>query len=148
MSTQSIPPRKKLLYVDDEPEWTQPYVNALRNTGYDVLCVRSRNEAIDALGTHRFDLIVLDVILPEGRRQGDIATEQPRAESGLLLHDYIRTTLRLTDTPIVFVTIVRDTETRLQIQELERRSHHIARIVTKPDFTDQLLKHVEDALQR
>jgi len=56
---------ERLLLVDDEDNLRSMLDAALRYHGFEVVAVASGREALDAAGTDRPDLIVLDVMLPD-----------------------------------------------------------------------------------
>jgi two-component system nitrogen regulation response regulator NtrX len=53
-----------ILIVDDEPGVRSALGGVLRDEGYDVDAVESGEAALDRLGRHDYDLVVLDVWLP------------------------------------------------------------------------------------
>ena len=55
----------RLLLVDDEDNLRSMLEAALRHNGFDVHPAASGRDAIDAVGTVRPDMIVLDVMLPD-----------------------------------------------------------------------------------
>ncbi len=55
----------RVLVVDDEPEVRQLLGEFLSGRGYDVLLAASGMQALDALDAQRFDLVLLDVAMPE-----------------------------------------------------------------------------------
>ena len=57
------PPR--VLVVDDEPQIRRALRLVLRANGYEVSEVGTGEEALDALVSHSFDLMILDLILPD-----------------------------------------------------------------------------------
>lgn len=77
----------RLLIVEDDDSLHRGIAFTLRQEGYEVDGARSFCEAIELIDRKRFDLIVLDVRLPDG--------------SGFELCSYVRQTA---DTPIVFLT--------------------------------------------
>lgn len=56
---------KRILIVDDEPNIVMSLEYLMRSKGYDVRIGRNGSEAIDALENERFDLILLDITMPE-----------------------------------------------------------------------------------
>jgi len=58
-------PRKKVLVVEDE----KPMANALRlkleSSGFDTVTVFGGREAIKSINEQKFDVILLDLIMPE-----------------------------------------------------------------------------------
>jgi len=57
--------KRHILVVDDEPRIRDVVEYALVRDGYVVDCVADGRSAIQQLATKRFDLIVLDVMLPD-----------------------------------------------------------------------------------
>jgi two-component system OmpR family response regulator len=55
----------RILVVDDEPSIVDAVATTLRYEGFQVQEVRSGREAMDAVDRDSFDLIVLDVMLPD-----------------------------------------------------------------------------------
>lgn len=72
----------KLLVVEDEANLAAALDEGLRSHGFDVTTAGSVEEAWTALWTDPFDVVVLDVMLPEGRDAG-FALAQEMRESGL-----------------------------------------------------------------
>lgn len=88
MSTQPPAPdsqpadeRAVILIVDDYAETRRLLYFYLRNH-YEVVAVESAEEALDYLGEHRVDLVVMDINFQEGMN-GITATEQIRADEKL-----------------------------------------------------------------
>lgn len=70
----------KILLVEDEDHIAQGLRFNLQNQGYEVAVLANGNEALEVLSRQRFDLVVLDIMLPGAdgieiararRRQGD-----------------------------------------------------------------------------
>jgi two-component system, OmpR family, response regulator len=57
--------KRHILVVDDEPRIRDVVEYALCRDGYAVSCVEDGRRALQQLTEHRFDLIVLDVMLPD-----------------------------------------------------------------------------------
>jgi len=55
---------KKILWVDDEIEMLRPHILFLEGKGYSVKGVASGEEAVEALGAGKFDLVLLDETMP------------------------------------------------------------------------------------
>ena len=56
--------RAHILVFDDEPDLLDLVRYNLAQTGYDVTCVGSGEEALAAVGSSRSDLVIFDVLLP------------------------------------------------------------------------------------
>jgi two-component system alkaline phosphatase synthesis response regulator PhoP len=55
----------KILIVEDEESILMPLEDNLRLEGYEVSCARDGLEGLAMAGEHRYDLIVLDIMLPK-----------------------------------------------------------------------------------
>ena len=138
---------KKILFIDDEPEFVDPQVIALREAGYEVTLESDPDKAIALLQEQDFDLIILDLIMPprqEDRERGD--QELDFAETGVKLHQEIRDELELVDIPIIFLTVVRDQEIWRRIRRLERKYGHKSRFLTKPVRSSDVVAEVQRTL--
>jgi len=56
---------KKILIVDDDPDFVEAVAMILKSKKYDVVIARDGNEGLEKVKTDRPDLIVLDVMMPE-----------------------------------------------------------------------------------
>jgi CheY-like chemotaxis protein len=56
---------KRVLIVDDDAIILASCKKIFKAEGYKVTCVKSAREAIDALGTTYFDLMIMDIKMPE-----------------------------------------------------------------------------------
>jgi CheY-like chemotaxis protein len=131
-----------ILFVDDEPEFIRAHINALQDSGYKVKSVRSHTEALEALTRQRFDLIVLDLILPRSETELLDETDEPGAQVGLDLHRIIREDLGLTQVPIVFFTVMAEPAIRHHIQKIEARFGLSSTILVKPTLPSKLLNQI------
>lgn len=59
--------RFKILVTDDDPDILELNSTILRKVGYEVYEASSAKETLEMVRTHRPDLIILDVILPDMR---------------------------------------------------------------------------------
>ena len=58
---------KTILCVEDDRFIGEMYVRSLQKAGYDVTWVVDGNDGLVAARNHQFDLIILDLMLPEQR---------------------------------------------------------------------------------
>lgn len=56
---------KNILIIEDDRFIGEMYVRSLRNNGYAVDWTTNGQEGIDAASSHSYDLILLDIMLPE-----------------------------------------------------------------------------------
>ena len=57
--------KKRILVVEDEPDIRELLVSYLENEGYCVLWAEDGVGAIDLFGKERFDLVILDIMIPK-----------------------------------------------------------------------------------
>src|SRR5207237_1923135 len=105
-----------ILIVDDE-EWnSEGLARRLQRHGYAVTTAKSGREAIERLGERRFDLVLLDIMMPE--------------MNGLEVLKLLRRVDSLIDLPIIMVTAKGESEDMVEALELGANDY-----VTKPlDF--------------
>src|SRR5262245_22904963 len=58
--------RKTVLVIEDERPIGEPLADALRREGFDVLLTASAAEGLDAFSAHTPEIVLLDVMLPDG----------------------------------------------------------------------------------
>lgn len=58
--------RLTVLVVDDEPGIRELVQHWLTREGHTVICAGSGDEAIRLLKTQRFDLVITDIVMPDG----------------------------------------------------------------------------------
>ena len=56
--------KKKILLVDDDPDFVEAVKVIVENGGYDVKVAYDGEEGLEAAATEKPDLIVLDVMMP------------------------------------------------------------------------------------
>jgi len=69
----------KILVVDDEPFICRSLTFVLRKGNYEVLEARDGEEALDAIRSHKPDLVFLDVMMP--KVNGFEVTQQIRSDA-------------------------------------------------------------------
>jgi two-component system, OmpR family, KDP operon response regulator KdpE len=117
---------KRILVVDDEPQFLRALATNLRGAGYDVETATTAREAIAAAGLRPPDAIVLDLLLPDGT--GTEVTRELRAWSAA---------------PIVVVSAVGDEPEKIAALDAGADDY-----VTKPFAIGELLARLRAALRR
>jgi CheY-like chemotaxis protein len=56
---------KKILVVDDEPDFMRIFLTKLKNNGYEGLSATNGKEAIKEAQLQKPDLIVMDIVMPD-----------------------------------------------------------------------------------
>jgi two-component system response regulator RegX3 len=116
----------RVLVVDDEPDILEPIAYSLEREHFETVCVNNGTAALDLARRERFDVIVLDVMLP-----------------GLSGMDVCRTLRSESDVPIIMLT-ARDAEVdRVLGLELGADDY-----ITKPFSTAELVSRIRSILRR
>ena len=111
----STPPAT-ILIVDDEELNRDGLARRLQRHDYEVVVAKSGREAIELLGGRRFDLVLLDIMMP--------------GMNGLEVLKFLRRVDSLIDLPIIMVTAKGESEDMVEALELGANDY-----VTKPlDF--------------
>lgn len=117
---------KRLFFVEDDAALMKGLVFALERQGYEVVCARTYREAESIWENETFDLVILDVSLPDG--------------TGYALCEYIRSSSKV---PIIFLTAA-DEETDI-IMGLDMGGDDY---ITKPFKLAVFLSRVNALLRR
>lgn len=56
--------KKRILIVDDEPKFGKIFCIKLNLAGYEVVAVTSGAESIELVKTQKFDIMLLDIMMP------------------------------------------------------------------------------------
>lgn len=115
----------KILIVEDEPPISNLIRLSLTKAGYHCTCVFDGTAAADLLERERFDLILLDVMLP--------------GTDGFALMDYIRPL----EIPVIFLTAKSSVSDRVKGLKLGADDY-----LVKPFEIVELLARVETVLRR
>src|SRR5262245_46756588 len=109
-------PLATVLIVDDEELNRDALARRLERQDYEVATARTGREAIELLGGRRFDLVLLDIMMP--------------GMNGLEVLRFLRRVDNLVDLPIIMVTAKGESEDMVEAFELGANDY-----VTKPlDF--------------
>jgi CheY-like chemotaxis protein len=114
---------KRIMIVDDEPFIRQVFEDVLKEEGYDVLHASSGRTMFQVLETQLPDLILLDIMMPDG--------------DGVEVMKAMRSRPELRDIPVVVVS------TGIAHQRLKDIE---VPILTKPVDLDQLLRIVKETV--
>ena len=120
-------PKAKILIVDDEPRMCESLKVLLSNKDYDVCTASSGHDALDYLEKDDFDVVLLDIIMPN--------------IDGHQIMDYINT--RNLDTLVIIITGNASLDS--VVRALRSKAYDY---FSKPIETDELLKSVQNALNQ
>ena len=115
----------KILIVEDEKPISELIRINLTNAGHDCTCVYDGKAAADLLENTRFDLVLLDVMLPN--------------VDGFELMDYIRPM----DIPVIFLTAKGNVDDRVKGLRLGAEDY-----IVKPFAIAELLARVDTVISR
>ena len=115
----------RVLVVDDEKPISDLIRMSLQKAGYECVCVFDGLSAADALERDRFDLVLLDVMLP--------------GVDGFSLMDYIRPL----NVPVIFLTAKNALDDRVKGLKMGAEDY-----IVKPFEVLELLARVEVVLRR
>ncbi len=96
---------KKILCIEDDRFIGEMFVRGLQKAGYEVDWITDGNKGLVAARTKQYDLILLDIILPE--RRGTEVLEALRGKEDLIPHTKL----------IVFTNFEQDEESRLVMEK-------------------------------
>lgn len=122
MDTQAS--RKKILIVDDVPKNIELAANILQTKNYNITFAKSGPIALEKVKSIDFDLILLDVMMPE--------------MDGFEVCKILKEDDATKDIPVIFVTARSETENVVKGFELGAVDY-----VTKPFQTEELLARVK-----
>ena len=118
---------KRVLIVDDDEMVLMALEELLRPEGYEVETVSSGTEALKRIDQNGYDLLMLDIIMPE--------------MDGLELCRKIREREGFRETPIVFLTAKNRDEDKAQGVEAGANL-----FLSKPISPDKLLEIISDTI--
>jgi two-component system KDP operon response regulator KdpE len=116
----------RVLVVDDEPQIVRGMRVILRNAGYAVESSATKEEALDAVSVRPPDLMVLDLVLPDG--------------SGV---DVCRSVREWSAMPIIVVSAVGDEREKVRALDAGADDY-----ITKPFGADELTARLRALLRR
>jgi|WetSurMetagenome_2_1015567.scaffolds.fasta_scaffold40706_2 CheY-like chemotaxis protein len=131
---------KRILWIEDEPFQLEGMIRPLKKAGYEI------TTAIDAIDAYKFvkekvfDLIILDVLIPIGKKES-INIKDPHALIGIeLLKKFKMKSFNLP--PIILFSVVDLTG---EMESLEQ--YNVKKILVKHNYLpSQLKKDVEEVL--
>ena len=112
-----MPQKKKVLVVDDDPDFLDSVVALLERSGFEVIGAADGDEAIASTRAERPDAVVLDVMMP--RKDGYTACAELKADPATA------------DVPILLLTAVGSHVTST------RFTHHDGLTTTADDYLDK-----------
>jgi DNA-binding response OmpR family regulator len=127
---------KKLLIIDDDPDFVDGIMSILKGAGYDVEAKYNPKDGFAALETGKYDLLLLDIMMGRGAEGVMVARKMSKDE-------------KLREMPVLIITGIRE-----QIAYLfpgSAVSPHFVEIdelVEKPVEPNLLLERLSSLLER
>ena len=81
---------RKILLIDDEPDYCKVLSGRLESDGYEVTAVGTGQEGIDVASKEPFDLILLDMVMPN--------------KDGVTTYQELRAHANTRDIPVILLT--------------------------------------------
>lgn len=126
---------KRILFVDDEDWSVTPYFPKLRDEKIEVDLAKDGDEALSLLQKNKYDLLVLDIMLPPGNKIGKRV--EPRKAGAILLQlirqNEVPNMKTLPTVPVIILTAVIDYTLSESIKQLE-----ITEFFQKPASFDEV----------
>jgi len=117
---------ERVLVVDDEPQFLRALTTNLKGAGYDVETATTAKDALTSAGLRSPELIILDLVLPDGRGT-----------------DVCRDLRRWSDAPIILVSAVGEESEKIGALDAGADDY-----VTKPFAIGELLARMRAVLRR
>jgi DNA-binding response OmpR family regulator len=118
--------RQRIMVVEDEGDTVFLLKNILRMAGFNVMSASSGEEALQKIGMHEPDLILLDLMMPE--------------MDGWETFEYIR---KMTETPVIFISALSSKE-----HIIKGLRTGVDDYITKPFHNEEVVERVKAVLRR
>ena len=127
--------KKRLLMIDDDPDFVEVIVSILEGADYEVDAKYNPDEGFQALKTGSYDLLLLDVLMGRGAE-------------GIMIARKIGDDEKLRETPILIITGMREQIAFLfPGQPVHPSFVPVDELIEKPVEPDLLLEKVSKLLQ-
>jgi len=87
--------QKKLLIIDDDPDFVEGIKSILDNAGYSVDVAYNPKDGLQALKSKEFDLLLLDIMMGRGAE-------------GIMIARKLRKDVKLREMPVLIITGIRE----------------------------------------
>ncbi len=118
-----------ILLVDDDRQTRLKLTRTLEAQGHTVSAVDSGRAALESLATESFDLILLDILMPE--------------VDGFEVLRTLKADAQLSDIPVIVVSALEDTQSEEKSRQLGAHGY-----ITKPVNADVLNARVVECLDQ
>ena len=118
--------RQRIMVVEDEGDTIFLLKNILRMSGYNVMSASGGEEALQKIGMHEPDLILLDLMMPD--------------MDGWETFEFIR---KMTETPVIFISALSSKE-----HIIKGLRTGVDDYITKPFHNEEVVERVRAVLRR
>ena len=118
--------RQRIMVVEDEVDTVFLLKNILRMSGYNVMSASGGQEALQKIGLHEPDLILLDLMMPD--------------MDGWETFEYIR---KMTEAPVIFISALSSKE-----HIIKGLRTGVDDYITKPFHNEEVVERVRAVLRR
>ena len=104
---------KNILWLDNDVKLIDPYVDGMRQEGYDVTAVNNVSEAEALINEKKYDLLILDVMIPLfPKEESDYNPGETSmgANTGLVFYKRNKDKLGKKETVVLVMTVRLDSE--------------------------------------
>lgn len=120
--------KQRILLIDDDPLVLKSFMKLLTTEGYEVIPTSSYEEAVSAIDTEKFDLVLSDIRMPGKNGVETVSDIQTRlSQSGKK------------DLPIIFITGYAEYGSQLH-------ANFLGEVLYKPVDNEKLLFTIRDYL--
>ncbi len=126
---------KKLLMIDDDPDFVDGILSILTNAGYEVDTAYNPKDGFEALESKPYDLLLLDIMMGRGAE-------------GIMIARKMRKDPKLRELPVLIITGIREQIAYLfPGQPVHPHFVEVDELVEKPVEPDFLLERVSALIQ-
>jgi CheY-like chemotaxis protein len=147
MVDQNILSRKKMLWIDADVLYLEPYIEFFERNGFDVILCGSLTKAREFLTQQKFDIIILDIMIAptseEEKSTYDFASTNGGRQAGLVFYIQMKSRLEDQRTPVLVLTQRLDLEIQNRFLAEGVPAKSFARKVDFPEVTRLLEKVLE-----
>lgn len=100
---------QRILWLDNDPAYLEPFVEALTDDGYEVEVIATVAEAENALHSAKYDLFILDVMIPtvnaDEEKRFDPSVTQLGNQTGLVFYKLNKDLIDGSGTKMLVMTV-------------------------------------------
>lgn len=121
-----------ILYIEDDPFLSKTLTNSLAKTGAEVEHAANDEEAFQAIADKKFDLILLDLLLP--------------GVDGFEILRKLKASSETKDIPVIVLSNIGDEEDVKKTQDLGAFKHYVKAMVNPRRFVNEVQAFLNDRL--